>query len=786
MNKNVLIVFASIVCAFVVGCSDAPEVNPVTSKQLNAGGSSAQGGTGSFRVDACVPGQQIACPCAQIDTNGVQVCAEDGQSYGPCTGCPTFPNGSAGQAGSSGTTAQGGSSGVGGSAAGMTPHGGSSGSGSAGSMNAAGSSGSTSTAGAAGNSTAGSGGTSVAGNGGDSGASGVAGSSGAAGEGSSAGNGGSACVPTVTFTTTMHAEDTVMVGTYGYVFFTGDVTANGCADQTINRIDFRFDSPDFTDTDASAYCTGDMQDWNFHNLALTDQDTGAVLSGILGNPAPYASNDLGHLAFTDAFSLKAGETRHVAISMDIPGPLATDIVGKRFGAKFTGLATASDSVVAASDTTPDNGNATFTVVSATQMLEITLDPNAQPAPAIVVGGKSDCVPFSTWSIVNLTGQEQAMTYAFIDQVDPNGDNADFTQVGLIINGSTVFVGNATNPQGDWYVDGSPSTPAITILPNAQMDVQVCGVMANVLSSQDANGAWHGVARSGHTPSLALKGVMTKQANGTVWQSANAEQPGSMVLRKSMPVVTQQALTSNTLANGDQDLISFQIAADPAGSIGLKQMVFNVDVKGLFITQHFHVRRGDTDMDPSTYALVTNGLTVGQGDIINPAYCQTPGDCSGYKLIFSLSDEEVISGSGNVYTLHADVSGVTDGCSLDIQPQLLLPSAPAGLITGQLVEALPPYLSISGSTPATLPQMFIWSDMSEVPHGANAPWTGNPTPSSADWTNGMDLTGFAFGVTLKSLPFAPSYLTASIPSPEPRLFSFSVVLPQLADDNGDDD
>lgn len=71
-----------------------------------ASGTSNTAGTGQM---ACVPGQQVECPCPGSDLKGVQVCADDGQSFGECSGCS-----GQGAGGSSGAGGKGGKAGAGG------------------------------------------------------------------------------------------------------------------------------------------------------------------------------------------------------------------------------------------------------------------------------------------------------------------------------------------------------------------------------------------------------------------------------------------------------------------------------------------------------------------------------------------------------------------------------------------------------------------------------------------------------------------------------------------------
>lgn len=47
-----------------------------------------EGSTGTLGTDDCTPGEQRACACPGGAPNGVQVCADSGDRFEPCTGCP--------------------------------------------------------------------------------------------------------------------------------------------------------------------------------------------------------------------------------------------------------------------------------------------------------------------------------------------------------------------------------------------------------------------------------------------------------------------------------------------------------------------------------------------------------------------------------------------------------------------------------------------------------------------------------------------------------------------------
>lgn len=75
-------------------------------------GCSDDSGASDAAAGQCLPGEQVACACPGGGLTGAQVCADDGKSFGACTGCS-----SAGGSGGGGWPDGGGSGGSGGAGA---------------------------------------------------------------------------------------------------------------------------------------------------------------------------------------------------------------------------------------------------------------------------------------------------------------------------------------------------------------------------------------------------------------------------------------------------------------------------------------------------------------------------------------------------------------------------------------------------------------------------------------------------------------------------------------------
>ncbi len=310
--------------------------------------------------------------------------------------------------------------------------------------------------------------------------------------------------------------------------------------------------------------------------------------------------------------------------------------------------------------------------------------------------------------------------------------------------------NGTGQNKDIDLTGSP----ITVPKDGSATFQLWGKLASVVASGTVSGSAN-APRSGNLMNLGIaSNITTGDWNSTYGGQLNVRANGSasgdrlipatttitnignnMVLRKTKPVVTRQALSSTTLTSGlDTNLYSFQVAADSAGSVGLKKIVFNWskgDSNSSFRFQNLRLRKNvggsdiaDGDID-ITSASSVNYYTSGA-----PAIGETSG-----QIVIVFTNEETIAGSGTVYTLHGTIDGTVDsGDSLSLNFRR---DADASVVTGYLVEAVNNGMrgpnidtSAGGDASAEDEGTFVWSDNSEVPHS----YASSSAGGSRDWTN----------------------------------------------------
>lgn len=336
--------------------------------------------------------------------------------------------------------------------------------------------------------------------------------------------------------------------------------------------------------------------------------------------------------------------------------------------------------------------------------ELEIVPDAMPASQIVIAGKDLWVPFAQYRASALY-ESASIDRLSVNMVsDYDYDPADVTQI-AVVTGDLVR-GTAVLPTSG-MVDVDLSQSPLTVPQDGLLSIEIFAKLAPVVS-WNAVPAPSGLPRSGHAFGLTLtSSVTTGEWNSAYSGNLNVRATGKasgerlyaaegpvevnpMVVRKTQPHILKQNLSSTTLANIDMDLIKFQVAADSAGAIGLKQVMFNVTMTPGLILSNFRVRRGATDMSLSDFSIVfQDGTDLESGSLAGNGV-----------VVMSFTNEETILGSGNVYTLHANVSGATPGKNVTVGFRQD-PSVP--IISGSLMS------NVSHGTFASSPSIFQLDD-----------------------------------------------------------------------------
>jgi len=375
---------------------------------------------------------------------------------------------------------------------------------------------------------------------------------------------------------------------------------------------------------------------------------------------------------------------------------------------------------------------------------LTVSQDAHPAATIVVAGKDVWVSMARYKA---TAQYEDMLVDLMRVESISGDNSNYTQVAVAsegaVKGASVLPSGATGA-----VDISLTGNNITIPKDGSATFEVWAKLASVQASSSVNGATTGVTRSGMTPALGIdENIQTGEWDATyaamlnmrttgaasgerVFAAQGATDGNAMVLRKTKPVVTMQALSNTTLSAGERELYRVQVGADSAGNVALKQFVFNVSKTANVALSNFRLYRGSTQIPLADIAIL-NGTSTGDLEAGN-----VPAGVDQAYVVVSFTNEDSVGGTGNVYSLRASVAYTGTGNNVTTN---LYRDPASVVVTGYLdnataVGVLGASADIYSIDTAVAPDgagdnvgTFVWSDNSEVPHSS-------ASQTSRDWTS----------------------------------------------------
>lgn len=399
---------------------------------------------------------------------------------------------------------------------------------------------------------------------------------------------------------------------------------------------------------------------------------------------------------------------------------------------------------------------------------LTIQADAHPVSNIVVAGKDAWVPMAQYKA---TAQYEVVNIDRLAVLASStsglvADNADYAMVAVASNGAVKGM-DSLSAGATGTKDIDLTTNNIVVPKDGSVQFQLWAKLSAVQASGSVGGATTGVSRSGHAPALGLMSSSTGSewniadygygsklnvrstgaASGErIYAATGAAHGNIMVLRKTQPIVTKQSLSSTTLANIDQDLVKWQVAADSAGSVAWKQVIFSFSKSAAVALSNFRLRRGATDLDTAVYSINNGTTTI---DLLTGSL--GAGVNSGYIVVsMKPGQEESISGSGNVYTLHATVSGAASGQNVTLS---FLRDSTNPVVTGYLANgAFGVFVNNTSifhidtgvsPTAAAATGTFVWADNSEVPHSSALGTAGG----SRDWTNDLYVQDLSQSQTL---------------------------------------
>lgn len=197
-----------------------------------------------------------------------------------------------------------------------------------------------------------------------------------------------------------------------------------------------------------------------------------------------------------------------------------------------------------------------------------------------------------------------------------------------------------------------------------------------------------------------------------------------ILRKTKLTVSNAALPSTSLLNGDMVASRFTLTADGAGQASVKTLTFSLSVPAVATTPALAnptIRQTNLATIPATATMTGAACTAGNGTCV-------------IKITFT--DEQTVAiGDSKTFDLHVDTLGTATDDSL--QTRLVNEAAgSSATTTGELGTITNPGDGIQApANAAAVGYNFVWSDNSAVPHNDLIGGAGD-TAASNDWENGM--------------------------------------------------
>jgi hypothetical protein len=416
---------------------------------------------------------------------------------------------------------------------------------------------------------------------------------------------------------------------------------------------------------------------------------------------------------------------------------STDITAEDQDSNTISSPSLSASVTANAGATPT----VFQTVQAGGVLSVLA--GSQPVSTIVVGGQAKKFAEFTATAQNEDIQIDRVT------VTSTGYAANFTGVSVRVAGSDV--GSDVLSSGlSQYKDVTFSSP-VTVTNGQSVTLELWGTMANTAASSTVSGSSN-APRSGNSVSLGLAAGVTaspwdsnytssvlnvyatgKASGDRLYAAGSSTVGNSMVLRRTKPTITKLAVSTALTSGADTELYKFQVTPDAGGSVAIKQIGFTVTTSSAVTLSSFKLYKGSTPLTSNSQVSIVSSVGA---DLTNG------GVPTNGLVIVRFVTEEVVTGSGTVYTLRA--TPTYSGSSATVTTSF---TRAAASDTGYLAAAagtvqigLDTAAAADGS--ADTQSAFLWSDNSEVPHSYT---TG--TSSSRDWATDFYLEDMTQSQTL---------------------------------------
>ncbi|MCX6738429.1 MAG: hypothetical protein NT098_00040, partial [Candidatus Parcubacteria bacterium] len=397
------------------------------------------------------------------------------------------------------------------------------------------------------------------------------------------------------------------------------------------------------------------------------------------------------VASTTSWSISQEMNANTTMSVDVYGTMASTLISTNtLTVSLVVSGTTANSATAATTGTAIVGQ-TLTIsggsISAAAVTDSTL------TTKLVVGNTSPKVASFRFTTLNDTYKITDIALLAAGGADGAGAIRSLTLKSAGMVDKTVYLGTG--------YEATSSGMSINVPAN-----DPAGTLVDVYANLNDVGTYS--ASSTSDVSVTLDTYKVTNSVGTASTKPDSVTTNAQYIVKSVPTITLQTLPLTTLTAGNQTISRFTIAADAAGTIGWKKMIWTVAKSGPTITGTSTMALYDAqnNLIGGTFATSTSVSATEATDVLK-------GD-SGV-IVFEATSEQTISTS-QTYSLIVNLAG-TISAGKYITTSIASPSA-----TTHSVRSI--YSAVAGTYPNQAGASFVWTDRSQVSH----------SEATADWNN----------------------------------------------------
>ncbi|MBU1032330.1 hypothetical protein KJ937_00165 [Patescibacteria group bacterium] len=363
-----------------------------------------------------------------------------------------------------------------------------------------------------------------------------------------------------------------------------------------------------------------------------------------------------------------------------------------------------------------------------------------PKTKMMISGLDEWQVFTQYVLINESNVPVKIDEVVVGQRHENGDVADFVSLALATDDKVVRFQTSEPLQADedqnWVL--SEEVVPLIIQPGSKLKVKIMAKTAEVMSGNVDTEPWHGVARSGHTPSLEIISMKAVSDDGEVLNAnISQHQAPFMVLRMSQPLISKNQIT-NKLTTGYVPLLAFDVVGD-GDPVSFTQFAVKYKKTVGLLIDHILLTEAGVELPHDSYSVIDeNGGGVIPNHLTEDTLWfvfQEPFVTSQTKLIFEIIGmaSNVEPGQNITFSFARNTEKIlpvtgyitTHGLVLGISQQGIVPNPP------DPPEPLPGY-----------PAYFLWSDMSSLEYGTHG-------FESGDWTTDLYVPGLDIMHTLSA-------------------------------------